>query len=309
MTTFQEKPSANRTYRGRFAPSPTGLLHEGSLLTAVASYLEARTRGGQWLVRMEDLDPPREMPGAADNILRTLASFGFEWDGPILYQSKRLDVYREMLNDLIAGNVAYPCGCTRKEIADSSLRGIDGPIYPGTCRNGLPAGRQTRAWRLRLEETALMEFNDVIQGTQQQNLIDQVGDFVLLRADGYFAYQLAVVVDDAEQGITDIVRGADLLDSTPRQLYLQKLLHISRPNYAHLPILVNAAGEKLSKQTRAVALEISRATVLLWKALERLGQRPDPALKTASLDEIWTWSCSNWQLELVPQAKFLHDYA
>ncbi|PHV13313.1 tRNA glutamyl-Q(34) synthetase GluQRS [Chitinimonas sp. BJB300] len=307
MVTFRDTVITSPPYRGRFAPSPTGLLHEGSLLTAVASYLEARRRGGQWLLRMEDIDPPREMPGAADNIVRTLADFGFEWDGPILYQSTRLDVYKEVLNSLIARKIAYPCGCTRKEIADSSARGIDGPIYPGTCRNGLPPGRQTRAWRLRLEETALMDFNDAIQGAQQQSLIDQVGDFVLLRADGYFAYQLAVIVDDAEQGITDIVRGADLLDSTPRQLYLQRILGISRPNYAHLPILVNAAGEKLSKQTRAAALLVSRASSFLWQTLERLGQRPDPALKMASLEEIWAWSRSNWQLELVPQAKILHD--
>ncbi|HEY9103410.1 tRNA glutamyl-Q(34) synthetase GluQRS [Chitinimonas sp.] len=289
-------------YRGRFAPSPTGPLHLGSLLAAVGSYLEARSHGGEWLLRIEDLDPPREMAGAADGILRTLEAFGFEWDGPVEYQSRRLDRYRTALEKLKRAGQAYGCACTRKEIADSSVRGIDGPVYPGTCRTGLPAGREARAWRLRVTPGAYIHFDDAIQGPQQQDLEQQLGDFVLLRADGFFAYQLAVVVDDAEQGISHIVRGADLLDSTPRQIYLQSCLAYPQPKYAHLPVLVNTAGEKLSKQTRAPALITETATSELWQVLDMLGQMPPKGLLKASIADLWDWALPNWQLQRVPTA-------
>ncbi|MEO5926990.1 MAG: glutamyl-Q tRNA(Asp) synthetase [Bryobacteraceae bacterium] len=243
-------------YRGRFAPSPTGPLHFGSLVAATASYLDARRHDGEWLVRMEDVDKPREMAGAADSILADLEYFGFHWDGPVMFQSQRTEAYREALERLKGMDAVYPCGCSRKE--------IDGERYPGTCANGLPPGKVARAWRVRGE-----------------------GDFVVLRADGFFAYQLAVVVDDAAQGITDVVRGADLLDSTPRQVNLQRLLGYATPNYRHVPVVLAADGQKLSKQTGANALERSRAGELLWDALAFLGHNPLPELRTASVAELW----------------------
>ncbi|QDQ25343.1 tRNA glutamyl-Q(34) synthetase GluQRS [Chitinimonas arctica] len=299
MVISKDKPSI-RPYRGRFAPSPSGPLHAGSLLAALASCLEARRQGGEWLVRMEDLDPPREVAGAADGILRTLEAFGFEWDGEVGYQSRRLPLYRAALDQLLKAGLAYGCACTRREIADSSVRGIDGPVYPGTCRAGIAAGRPARAWRARLGDGAIITFDDAIQGWQQQDLPAELGDFVLLRADGYFAYQLAVVVDDAEQGITHIVRGADLLHSTPRQIYLQRMLSYPQPNYAHLPVLINSAGEKLSKQTLAPALDPLHAPRLLWQGLQSLGQQAPEALISAGLNDIWDWAKANWDLRKVP---------
>ncbi|MGH9434304.1 MAG: tRNA glutamyl-Q(34) synthetase GluQRS, partial [Terriglobia bacterium] len=199
------------SYKGRFAPSPTGLLHFGSLVAALGSFLDARAHGGKWLLRMEDLDPPRDQSGAADAIRRSLEAFGLHWDGPVLFQSTRLDAYRAAAEQLLADGSAYPCACSRREIADSSLRGLEGPVYPGTCRNGLPADRQARAIRLRVPADKTVSFDDLLQGSHHQHLAMELGDFVIRRADGYFAYQLAVVLDDAFQGITHVVRGADLL--------------------------------------------------------------------------------------------------
>ena len=291
-------------YRGRFAPSPTGPLHFGSLIAAVASYLEAKTREGEWLLRMEDLDRPREMPGAADVILRTLQAFGFEWDGPVLYQSRRDEAYAAALERLRQAELVYGCACTRREIADSAIDGIDGPVYPGTCRGGLPSGKSPRAWRMVTEDRNIA-LDDAIQGRLSQNLQRDIGDFVLKRADGLYAYQLAVVVDDAEQGITHVVRGADLLDSTPRQIYLQQTLNYATPRYAHVPVAANAGGEKLSKQTLAAALDAASAAPLLWQALQFLGQRPDPALQQADLDAVWAWAQAHWQLERIPRQRML----
>jgi len=288
--------SVSTPYRGRFAPSPTGLLHAGSLATAVGSYLEARCRGGEWLVRIEDLDPPREQAGASEHILATLAAFGFEWDGEVVYQSRRHRLYREALQRLAERGLAYPCACTRREIALAAHPGVDGPVYPGTCRQGLAPGREGRAWRLKVEQGEV-GFVDRLQGRYAQDLARDVGDFVLLRADGFWAYQLAVVVDDAEQGITDIVRGADLLVSTPRQIWLQRSLAVSTPTYCHLPLLVNAAGEKLSKQTLAPAIDPVRAAAELRLALNRLGQAPDPACQ--SVAELWQWAFAHWRLDRV----------
>ena len=208
---------------GRFAPSPTGPLHFGSLVAALASYMEARAAKGKWLLRMEDLDAPREQPGAADQILRALDRFGFEWDGPLLRQSARIERYAAAIDDLAQRGFAYACGCTRKELEDSALA-IDGSrIYPGTCRHGIAAGKSARAVRLRTH-AAPIGFVDRIQGRIEQRVEKEVGDFVLLRADGIYAYQLAVVLDDLDQGVTDVVRGADLLDSTARQIHLQRIL-------------------------------------------------------------------------------------
>ncbi|MEO8418679.1 MAG: tRNA glutamyl-Q(34) synthetase GluQRS [Methylophilaceae bacterium] len=291
-------------YQGRFAPSPTGPLHFGSLVAAVASYLEARAQQGKWLLRMEDLDKPREMPGAADAILNALEAFGFEWDGGIVYQSQRREAYAEALLTLQNKGLVYPCACSRKEIADSALHGIDGLVYPGTCRNGLAADKTARAWRIKVEDRTLA-FNDAIQGAVSQNLSTDIGDFVLKRADGFYAYQLAVVVDDAEQGITHVLRGADLLDSTPRQIYLQQALDYPLPGYAHVPVAANSQGEKLSKQTLAQALDTKKPGTELWDALNFLGQQPPAALQQADLATLWDWAKAHWHLTWVPQQRSL----
>lgn len=293
---------ASAPYRGRFAPSPTGPLHFGSLVAAVGSYLEAKTHTGAWLVRMEDIDPPREMPGAADAILNTLEAYGFEWDGPVLYQSTRGEIYEAALAQLRQDGLLYPCACTRKEIADSALPGIEGPVYPGTCRDGLADGRVPRAWRVRVG-AADIAFEDAVQGRIRQHLAEDIGDFVLKRADGYYAYQLAVALDDAAQAISHIVRGADLLDSTPRQIYLQRLLGLPTPQYAHLPVAVNAAGEKLSKQTLAPPLDLARPVPALWQALHFLGQQPAAELLAADLPDFWRWAQSRWRLADVPSRR------
>ncbi|MCG2575435.1 tRNA glutamyl-Q(34) synthetase GluQRS [Dechloromonas sp. XY25] len=293
----------NPPYRGRFAPSPSGPLHFGSLVAAVGSYLDARTQGGEWLVRMEDVDTPRNVPGAADEILRTLAAFGFEWDGAVLYQSARFEAYAAALAKLIEAGLAYGCACSRKEIADSATHAaIDGGLaYPGTCRGGLPAGRTARAWRLRVDDAAELAFVDRLQGRIAQHLESDVGDFVLRRADGLFAYQLAVVVDDAEQGITHVVRGADLLASTPRQIWLQRCLGYPVPIYAHLPVAANEAGEKLSKQTKARALCPDMAAAELLRALRFLGQPAPDELARAPLAAVWAWAQENWSFGAIPR--------
>jgi len=283
-------------YRGRFAPSPTGPLHFGSLVAAVGSYLDARHHHGIWLVRMEDLDTPRCVPGAADDIMRTLAAFGLHSDEPVIYQSQRTAAYDEALQRLQDIGVAYPCCCTRKEISDSALLGIEGVVYPGTCRHGIPAGREGRAWRVRTDNKTI-GFDDALQGRISQHLESEVGDFVVKRADGLFAYQLAVVVDDAHQGITHVVRGADLLASTPRQIHLQGLLGLPTPHYMHLPVAVNETGEKLSKQTLAEAVDTAQPVAALWRALSFLRQHPPQALRKVNLEALWAWARQNWRAE------------
>lgn len=289
--------------RGRFAPSPTGPLHFGSLVAALASCLDIRQQGGEWLVRMEDVDEGRNQPGAADDILRTLAAFGFEWDGPVSYQTTRKEAYGAALEHLRATGLAYGCACSRREIAALASRpAVDGGLcYPGTCRAGLPAGQAARAWRLRVPHGEV-RFADRIQGEVTQSVAEAVGDFVLWRADGYFAYQLAVVVDDAWQGISDVVRGSDLLASTARQIVLQQCLGLPTPTYAHLPLALNAAGEKLSKQTLAAPLDPVRAPAQLCAALRFLGQPVPAALDTASVAECWAWASAHWSLADVPRA-------
>jgi glutamyl-Q tRNA(Asp) synthetase len=280
-------------YIGRFAPSPTGPLHKGSLVAAMASFLDARTHDGQWLVRIEDVDEARTIPGAADAILRSLDTFGMRWDGAVVWQSERKDLYREAFQRL--GNHAYPCGCTRREIADSRI-GVasDGAaVYPGTCRNGLGPGKSARAYRLRVPDDAseCITFEDRWVGAVTQHLATEVGDFVLKRADGFWAYQLAVVVDDAAQGVTHIVRGADLLDSTPRQIYLQRLLGMHTPHYLHVPVVTNAKGEKLSKQTGAYALDAARPLDELIAAARFLQL---PIGQVQSIDAFWRQALAAW---------------
>ncbi|MDD5242279.1 MAG: tRNA glutamyl-Q(34) synthetase GluQRS [Sulfuricella sp.] len=296
---FQLPANNIPSYRGRFAPSPTGPLHFGSLVAAVGSFLEARSRGGEWLVRMEDLDLPRVVAGAAADILRTLEALGLYWDGPVMFQSARDEAYRAALAELEKIGAVYPCACTRKEIADSAIGGIDSPIYPNTCRGGLLSGRQGRAMRVRTDAGSV-GFDDALQGGISQVLEKEVGDFVVRRADGLFAYQLAVVVDDAEQSITHIVRGADLLDSTPRQIYLQRLLGLPTPAYLHLPVAVNARGEKLSKQTLAPAVTAANPAAVLFEALAFLGQLPPAELKDADPDTFWQWAMANWRADRLP---------
>lgn len=289
---------------GRFAPSPTGPLHFGSIVAAVGSCLAARAAGGRWLLRIEDVDAPRSVPGAADGILRTLARFGFEWDGPVVWQSARTEAYQAAFERLRAAGQVFGCACTRKEMADSALARDGTRRYPGTCRDGLPAGREARAWRLRVAP-GVVSFDDAVQGAVEEDVAADVGDFVLLRADGLFAYQLAVVVDDAEAGVTDVVRGADLLDSTPRQILLQRALGYATPRYVHLPVAGNAAGEKLSKQTLARAVEDARPQQVLADALDFLGQAPPAGMADASLDALWAWARANWSLDRVPRQRLV----
>ena len=284
------------SYRGRFAPSPTGPLHFGSLATAVGSYLDARHHQGSWLVRLEDLDQPRCVSGAAADILRTLEAFGLYWDEAVLAQSTRTAAYAAALQQLQAAGAVYPCACTRREIADSALHGIDGQIYPGTCSLGLSNGRSARAWRVRTD-TQPVGFNDRLQGFQSQNLQPEIGDFVVKRADGLYAYQLAVVVDDAFQRITQVVRGADLLVSTPRQIYLQRLLQLAGPQYLHLPVALNQAGVKLGKQTLAPAIATDRVVETLYEVLQFLQQQPPIELLQGSLAEVLAWAATHWCLD------------
>ena len=290
----------NSTYCGRFAPSPTGPLHFGSLVAAVASYADARHHAGRWLLRIEDLDTPRSVPGASEDIRATLAACGMHADGEIITQSARSDLYAAALAQLRARGLAYACACSRREIADSALRGIEGPVYPGTCRPG-SGDRPARAWRINTHG-AQIAFDDAVQGRVTQDLERDIGDFVLYRADQIHAYQLAVVVDDAAQGVTDVVRGADLLDSTPRQIYLQQRLDLPTPHYLHVPVAVNAAGEKLSKQTQAAAIDRAQALPALTSALQRLGQQP---AAVGSIAELWAWAIPHWRRENIPRQRAL----
>jgi glutamyl-Q tRNA(Asp) synthetase len=266
-------------YRGRFAPSPTGDLHFGSLVAAVASYLDARRAGGEWLVRIEDVDAPRTVPGAADRILRCLAAYGMHWDGAVLYQSQRDAVYAAALAQL--GDAVYGCGCTRRELGNRDF-------YPGTCRNGLPPGGTARSYRLRVPDRPIA-WQDRRLGDQGENLTHSVGDFVLRRADRLWAYQLAVVVDDGAQGITDVVRGEDLLTSTARQIYLQESLGLPRPRYLHAPLVLDASGQKLSKQTKAHPVPQEGSPAVLAHAFRFLGEPPPQDLDIAAL---WQWAAT-----------------
>ena len=286
---------------GRFAPSPTGPLHFGSLVAAVGSFCLARCAGGRWLVRIEDLDTPRVVAGAAEDILRTLERFGLTWDGPVWWQSRRREHYEAALDSLARQGRLFACGCSRKEVLASAPHvGEEGPVYPGTCRQGLPAGRPARAWRIRVPDR-MVEFDDPVWGRQRQNLAVEVGDFVLRRADGLFAYQLAVVVDDAASGITQVVRGQDLLTSTPRQLFLQRCLGYPVPQYLHLPLALGPDGAKVSKRHGALAVQESQAPgVLLWRALHFLGQPVPEELYGAPAPEVLAWALSCFRAERVP---------
>ena len=283
-------------YRGRFAPSPTGPLHFGSLVAAVASYLAARRVNGEWLLRIEDVDRIREVPGSADDIVRTLTTFGFQWTGPIARQSERTGLYETYLRELIHTGLGYPCSCSRKAVAAAAIAHPgdgDEPRYPGSCRQGPLDPDVDCAIRLKVEPGPV-EFLDEIQGHTLSDVSRECGDFVLKRRDGLFAYQLAVVVDDAEQGITHVVRGADLLTVTPRQIVLQRALGFKTPAYAHVPLATDRHGVKLSKSAGAGAVDARKPAEELWRSLEFLRQSPPAELRFAELDTVWNWAFEHW---------------
>jgi len=289
-------------YRGRFAPSPTGPLHFGSLVAALASYCDARAAGGEWLVRIEDVDEPRSRAHAATEILATLEVYGFEWDGEVVYQSAREAIYQSALDRLVANGEAYACICTRRELEAAPYGAGGERVYPGTCRSGIASDSQPRAWRLRVTDEAIA-FRDRLQGAREQRLEREIGDFIIKRADGMFAYQLAVVVDDAAQGITHVVRGADLLASTSRQIWLQRRLNLPTPSYLHHPVAILKNGEKLSKQTGAAPLA-AQPLPLLLAAWEFLGQPEPPALPD-SLADFWRWAQRMWAPTNLPPVTML----
>jgi len=297
-------PTATGTYRGRFAPSPTGPLHFGSLVAAVGSFLDARHHGGEWLLRIEDLDPPREVAGAADVILRTLEAFGMQWDGQVVYQSHRNAGYANALDELSRRGCLFSCACSRREIADSAIRTETGLVYPGTCRNGMPPGRNARALRVRTDPQRIALI-DRLQGALQQQIDTEVGDFIVRRADGLVAYQLAVVVDDADQQITHVVRGADLLDSTPRQIYLQQLLALPAPSYLHLPVALDLDAEKLSKQTFARDIDAGPGNAVLLDVLRFLNQVLPDTPQDAGREELWQWAIAHWEPDRIPGRRTL----
>ena len=281
------------SYIGRFAPTPSGYLHFGSLVAALASYLDTRSAGGKWLMRMEDLDPPREVPGAQAGILKTLEAYGFEWDGEVVRQSDRHHAYQDIINRWFSHGLAYACTCSRKQ-----LENYNG-IYPGFCRD---AGHSpdNAAIRIRVPELEY-RFEDRVQGEFRQHLGRDSGDFIIRRRDGFYAYQLAVVLDDGWQGVTDIVRGADLLDSTPRQLYLQELLGLPQPRYLHVPLITQPDGHKLGKSYRSPPLPSDQATALLLRGLRALGQWVPGELVYASPREVLDHAISQWDADSIPR--------
>lgn len=288
--------------RGRFAPSPTGPLHVGSLVAAVGSYCLARRAGGEWLVRMEDLDTARVVPGAAEDILHTLERLGLEWDGEVVWQSSRTDRYEAAIQRLREKELVFDCACSRREVlASAPHSGEEGPVYPGTCRLGIPRGRRARALRLRVPEEMFC-FSDSVFGRFEQHLAGAVGDFVLRRADGLFAYQLAVVVDDADAGVNQVARGADLLASTPRQIFLHSALGSPVPGYIHLPLVLAADGEKLSKRYGAVSAgPASEAGRLIRRVLGFLGQEPPLSIRGAPAREVLSWGVAHFDISRVPR--------
>jgi len=287
------------TYVGRFAPSPTGPLHFGSLLAAVSSYLQAKCAGGKWLLRIEDIDPPREQVGADLEIIDALHAFGFEWDDGTVYQKSSNARHEAIIADLLSSGAAYECSCSRRDLADAE-RGPLGAIYPGTCRDG----RSGPDFAIRVQtDKEPIEFVDGLQGPQSQVLETESGDFIIKRRDGLIAYHLAVVVDDFDQGVTEIVRGIDLLDSTPRHIHLQRILGFSTPTYIHIPVVTNRDGQKLSKLTGAAGIDTDSAAPTLVAALEALNQEPASALASLSLENIWRWAIENWDISRLRSLK------
>ena len=282
------------SYIGRFAPSPTGPLHFGSLIAALASFLDAKSQNGLWLMRMEDLDPPREPEGAAQQILQQLSDLQLDWDGDVLYQSTRVESYERALATISEQDLSFPCTCTRPDIREM------GAVYNGRCRDKKEYVDGETAIRVRTRSESI-SFSDRIFGDINQNVEREVGDFVVKRKDGLFAYQLAVVVDDAFQDITHIVRGYDLLDSTPRQIYLQHLLDLPTPKYCHIPIVVDDQGQKLSKQQFAEPIDSSNGNTLIFQALQLLGQNPENSLRNESIANLLHWATEHWDIQAIPK--------
>lgn len=289
-----------QSYVGRYAPTPSGPLHFGSLVAAVGSYLQARKNQGSWLLRIEDIDPPREVAGATVSIINTLEAHGFEWHGEICYQSQRLEHYAAALALLKQKQQIYACSCSRKLLLETAQHGQYGVIYPGTCRNHSTTLKKQHSLRLKTQSQQTC-FTDLLQGDYCQNLAKDIGDFIVKRSDGLYSYQLAIVVDDMLQGVTEIVRGADLLDSTPRQIFLQQQLDYPSPSYMHLPIACNSQGQKLSKQHHAEPLTISHPVLNLCKAMEFLGFKVAQDIKQSSLTDFWTWAISVWDISKIPR--------
>lgn len=285
-------------YKGRFAPTPSGPAHLGTLLAAVGSYLQAHANQGEWHVRIDDADPPREVKGAADSILRTLENFGLTWDGPVVYQSQRLEAYQDALQQLIQQGDTFECSCSRKDIRAIAQTGPNGMIYPGTCRNSIHDLEKPRAVRLQSRDTLII-VKDKIQGDYSLNMEQDVGDFIIRRADGLFAYHLATVVDDALDGFTEIVRGKDQLSLTPLHIYLQQQLGVTTPDYAHLPLLTNKQGEKLGKSAKAAAID-TLPPQDVWKTIfNALGLSPEDSLLSEIPSTILQWAAGEWDLLLV----------
>jgi glutamyl-Q tRNA(Asp) synthetase len=283
----------NLPYIGRFAPSPTGPLHLGSLFTALASFLDAKAQHGKWLLRIDDIDTPRNAEGAVSSILRTLEAYHLYWDGEVYFQSQHRGLYQDVLATLQYDNMLYPCTCSRKTIAEALITGRDEGPYPNICRqNTLPCS-QPHALRVKTVDCTIA-FHDRLQGLVSQNLASQHGDFVLRRKEGIFSYQFAVVIDDIQQGINRVVRGIDLLDSTIRQIYLQRLLALPMPQYMHVPVIVDQDGYKLSKQTRAQAVELTKPNEVIYQLLQLLGQSPPIGLQQAPVKELLTWGIAYW---------------
>ncbi len=305
MSAHTNNSSNYPAYIGRFAPSPTGPLHYGSLLAAVASYLQAKKNSGQWLIRIEDIDPPREVLGATDNILRTLELYQFEWDQRPLYQSTRPDAYHEKLNKLKEKSLLYACSCSRKQIGEFAKDSVLGKRYPGTCSNKtLDVDPLNYNLRLRTSNQTI-HFIDAVYGQQTATIFKDIGDFVIYRKNDLPTYALAASVDDAYQGITEVVRGHDLLAFTPLQIYLCKILQLPIPKFLHIPIVIDENGCKLSKQSNADALSKNNCTSMLLKALNDLGQKTPKILDDENLEQIWNWAIQHWDITKIPRSKTL----
>lgn len=289
-------------YCGRFAPTPSGPLHFGSMIAAIGSFCDARAHDGTWHVRIDDIDTPRVVSGVAEEILRTLEAFALEWDGRPVYESSNIDAYHSALHLLRACAPVFACACSRREISDNARSGPEGPVYPGTCRNGPRPGGKVRSLRLRVDDGTTIDFTDALRGRISQDLASEVGDFVVYRSDGIFSYHLACVVGDAHQNITHVVRGADLVESTPRQIHLQRLLGLPVPRYLHLPIATNDRGEKLSKQTRASPVDTSRPGQTIYSVLRFLGQQPPAELANWPARKAMDWAVKAWRREQLPAA-------
>lgn len=286
-------------YKGRFAPTPSGPAHPGTLLTAVASYLQARAMQGQWHIRIDDIDPPRELPGAASSMLATLENYGLYWDGPVVYQSQRLDAYQDALQQLRQQGDVFECSCSRKKVSKSAEHGPNGMIYPGTCRQGFQSHHNPFSIRLKTSDEEITVV-DSIQGRYQLNILHDVGDFVIRRADGTSSYHLATVVDDALDGFTEIVRGKDLLSITPQQILLQQKLQRPTPGYAHLPLLVDAQGNKFSKHTGTYHLNSIPVHKVLEVIFPALGLKADTDVLMAQNEQRWQWAVEHWNIRHVP---------